>query len=137
MKRWIFFTGILMAFTANAQDEEGKVTVHAEAAVEEFLQTRQLQFAADSSVNGYRIQIFISTDRKQAMAEEEKFRNTFPGIPLYMKYDAPNFKLRVGDYNNKLEAQYLYKLLSTDYPRLFLVPDRVYPLNFSSVLFEK
>ena len=45
-----------------------------------------------------------------------------PYMPFWL---APNFKLRVGDYRTRLEAEKMLHELRTAYPGCFVVPDEV------------
>lgn len=113
---------------AQSQDTlDGKVTVLADPRIERILDTRRVYFNLDSTSQGYRIQILMSTDHREARLEMENFQLKYPNIPIYLKYDSPNFKLRIGDYPGKIEAHYWFVELQDEYPNLFLVPDKVNP----------
>jgi len=105
----------------------GKVTVKGDPRIDKILNRRVEFYSLDSSSQGYRLQILSITDRKEAMLEMENFQLKYPEIPIYIKYDSPNFKLRIGDFSNKIEAHYWFIKLQEEYPRLFVVPDKVYP----------
>lgn len=128
MKRKLFslLFMIPMALFAQSSDSAG-VTVEADARIDKLIEKRKEAFRIDSTESGFRIQIYSTTDRKQILLEEEKFKSNYPELALYMKYDSPNFKLRVGDFKSKLDAQYWFNKLQADYPTLFLVPDKVNP----------
>ena len=131
--RSMFFLLLIALFSmpAMAQNyvpDSGEVKVVADPRIEKLLDRRKELFLADSARVGYRIQILSATDRKQAMMELENFQLKYPEIPVYIKYDSPNFKLRVGDFSDKIEAQYWFARLQGEYPNLFLVPDKVNPL---------
>lgn len=123
---------MLLVFSGNlfAQSQDtlpGKVTIVADPRVQKILETRIVYFDMDSTHQGYRIQILSSTDRREAMLEMENFELKYPDIPIYLKYDSPNFKLRVGDFSGKIDAHYWFAGLQAEYPNLFLVPDKVNP----------
>ncbi len=115
-----------LALFAQTSDSTG-VTVEADPRIDKLIEKRKEAFRIDSTESGYRIQIYSTTDRKQILLEEEKFKMNYPELALYMKYDSPNFKLRVGDFKSKLDAQYWFNKLQAEYPTLFLVPDKVNP----------
>jgi len=129
MKRLIYVILFSIPLPLMAQDNSGsgKVTVKADPRIEKILNRRVEFFNLDSSQQGYRLQIMSITDRKEAMLEMENFQLKYPQIPIYLKYDSPNFKLRIGDFSNKIEAHYWFMKLQEDYPHLFVVPDKVYP----------
>ena len=83
-------------------------------------------------VEGYRVEIFFSpaVDAYE-MAKKKKleFLSKYPDIPVYIKYDAPNFRVRVGDFRTKNEALKLYKKIKSNYSVAFIVADDIkFPL---------
>jgi len=129
MKRVIFilFLCVSMPVLAQNNPETGKLIVKADPRIEKILNRRVDFYNLDSSYQGYRLQILSITDRKEAMLEMENFQLKYPEVPIYLKYDSPNFKLRIGDFSSKIEAHYWFMKLQEDYPHLFVVPDKVYP----------
>ena len=56
-------------------------------------------------VKGYRLQIYTTLDRAEALKYKSLFQNNFPDIPAYLVYEEPVYKVRVGDYLSKGEAK--------------------------------
>lgn len=52
---------------------------------------------------GYRIQLYNGGEQ-QARKMRAKFRVTFPGNKIKLVYKSPEWKVQVGDYKTKLEA---------------------------------
>ncbi len=77
------------------------------------------------SISGYRIQIHFGNDREKAKEVKTKFLQTFPDIQAYDSYQSPNFRVRVGDYRNKLEATKYLKQISIAFPSSFIVTDDI------------
>jgi len=72
-------------------------------------------------VYGYRVQIFAfeSMERAEAAAEEARIRLD---LPVYVEYVPPFYKVRVGDFIEREEAERIRdKLRLTGYPDAFLV----------------
>lgn len=134
MKKTFFFflwmSLCSVSFAQDSSDRDTGIRVEADPRIEKILQRKKDLFQLDSTNIGYRIQIFASTDRKEAMLELENFQLKYPEVSIYMKYDSPNFKLRVGDFSGKVEAQYWFARLQEEFPNLFLVPDKVNPMRF-------
>ncbi|MBC7383657.1 MAG: SPOR domain-containing protein [Bacteroidia bacterium] len=80
---------------------------------------------ANSSMDGYRIQIFSGSERKTANALKTRFKNDFPDEPVYLTYQQPYFKLRIGDFRSMIEAQPLYHQLLKNYMQALIIPDRI------------
>ena len=73
--------------------------------------------------NGYRVQLFFCSSKKQAMEVNASFIETYPGQESYVIYDVPYFKVRVGDFNTRMKAAKLQKQLTEDFPGSFIVQD--------------
>lgn len=80
---------------------------------------------AANNMAGYRIQIFFGSDRKEANEARTKFLQLFPETDAYLIYQAPYFKVRVGDYRNQLEAQPVYRVVLNQFDKVFIVPDKI------------
>ena len=61
--------------------------------------------------------------------QKVKFLSKYPDYAVHIKYDAPNFKVRIGDFRTKNEALELLKDIDRSYPMAFIVPDKInFPL---------
>lgn len=80
---------------------------------------------ANVQIDGYRLQIIASSNKDLVTGERSKFVATYPSIRPYMKYDQPNFRLRVGDFRTKLEAQKLQNDLKDVFPYAIVVKDKI------------
>jgi hypothetical protein len=86
--------------------------------------------AAKMSRPGYRIQIYFGADRAKAQELRTDFMRTFPEMGAYLIYQQPNFKVRVGDFRSRLEAQGFLKSLNDRYTPSFIVPEEIRLPNF-------
>ena len=79
-------------------------------------------------LSGYRLQLFSGSGteaRQQANKLRAEFMDYHPDIPAYLIYQAPNFKVRVGDYRTELEAIRLQRELEYQYSGGFVVKDDI------------
>lgn len=86
---------------------------------------------------GYRVQLFSGSGteaRQQANNLRAEFMNQNPDIPAYLIYQAPNFKVRVGDFRTELEAIHLQREISYQYPGGFVARDLI---KFPKLTIEK
>jgi hypothetical protein len=74
---------------------------------------------------GYRFQIMYSATREETYAAKTKFYQSFPTIHAYVDYEQPYYKLRVGDFRNKLQLTKNFSLITSLYPSAFTVRDNV------------
>jgi hypothetical protein len=80
---------------------------------------------ASTSSNGYRIQIFSGSDRKEAYNVQSKFQNKFPDTHTYLSYRDPNFKVKVGDFRSRLEAEKMVEEMKPAFGGLFIISEKI------------
>ena len=81
-----------------------------------------------TGIQGYRIQIFrASGNRSKLLTEQEKakFDAKHPNIRSYISYDEPYYRLRVGDFRSRLDAQRFLNKISSEYIYSIIVVDRI------------
>lgn len=94
--------------------------------------TAPIEIPADSAVveevvaQGFRIQIFATSSIDEANSAKLTAEGRVGQDEVYVVYDPPVYKVRVGDYVERLEAnQRLSKLINQGYPDAWVVADRV------------
>jgi hypothetical protein len=81
----------------------------------------------EETSNGFRVQIFFGSNRQAAYSAQEKFREEYPEFRTYITYTEPNFKVQVGDFRTRLEAEKLEKELTQIFTSLFIIPGKINP----------
>ncbi len=73
-------------------------------------------------MQGYRIQVFSGNDAKTAKGEafqkEQTIKSSFPSLRTSVTYTAPFWKLRIGDFRTREEAEAMMKQISQQLPSL-------------------
>ncbi len=136
-KGWIMILAlfILPALQLTGQTgHDGRITVIQDPSIDTLLARHVeinealLQDDDNYGINGYRIQIFeesgnkSSTHAREVMAE---FTEKYPDIPVYLTWQAPNFKVRVGDYATKMQAEGYLQKIKKDYPIAWVIKDKI------------
>jgi hypothetical protein len=81
---------------------------------------------ARRNIAGYRLQVINTSDRNAAISAKTKIYQLYPELKAYLLYQAPYFRLRVGNFRDKDEAEEYRKLLSKEFPNnVFLVRDTI------------
>lgn len=80
---------------------------------------------ANQTMSGYRIQIYFGGVRQKASEIKLDFNSKYPALAAYLTYQQPNFKVRVGDFRTRFEAQKFLKDIEGLYPSSFIVPEEV------------
>ncbi len=82
--------------------------------------------AQPETVQGYRVQVVATNNFDEATAARNLLSSALPNLWVYMVYDAPTYKIRVGDYLNRSDANLsLDSLAAMGYKEAWIVPDRV------------
>ncbi len=76
------------------------------------------------NVPGFRIQVINTSDRNAAISAKTKVYQLYPELKAYLIYQSPYFRLRVGNFKDKEEADGYMKVLSKQFPgNVFLIRD--------------
>lgn len=84
-------------------------------------------------IEGWRIEIFFEAgnySKKLATEAKAGFVEQYPEVPSYLIFQQPYYKVRVGDYRTKMEAEKFLNEIEMGYPQAFVVMDEI---NFPSL----
>lgn len=122
---YLFLVIAAVAFSQN----RGSLNVNQDSRIATLLQKQRQVYAIDSSFNGYRIHIFMEIGN-EALTHAEKvkkqFEEAFPDIPIYLSYSEPYFRLRAGDFRNRVEAEKCLRRVKPIFREAFVTTDMVY-----------
>ena len=76
-------------------------------------------------IKGYRIQIISSSTKATVDSERGRFMSQNTGESSYTDYKAPNFKLLVGNFRTKLDAQRFQQQISNVFPNTIIIADEI------------
>lgn len=81
---------------------------------------------------GYRVRIFFDNSqsaRAHSASIADSFAEAYPDVPVYLTHVNPYFKVAVGDFRTKADAQKFSKELKGKYPSVFIVKEAInYPI---------
>jgi len=107
--------------TASAGMPGGDITAKLNVILDTIaVRNRNIRFA-----QGYRVQIYTGTNREEATKARNRSYARFPDVTPHFDYTQPNFRVRVGDFLDRLEAQRVYAGLLAEFPNALIVPDRI------------
>ena len=128
MKRIILFSILLVCTTLAMAQKKGSLKVNQDSKIENLIARQRSLNAADSTINGYRIHVFmeIGNDALQhAKSVKSQFERAFPDIPIYLTYSEPYFRLRAGDFRNRVEAEKCLRRIKPRYKEAFVTADMI------------
>lgn len=124
-----FILIIFCCHSASAQ-EKGKVVVLKDPQIDSLIArrlelSRGVSIGKSVSVSGFRVQIFSGLDRQQANSEQSNFKSRYPNITSYISYTQPYYRLRVGDFRTRLEAEKFMNELKKYYSSMFIFSEMI------------
>lgn len=77
--------------------------------------------------HGFRIQVLNTSDRGEAIGTKTKLLQLFPGEKVYLLYQEPYFKVRLGNFRDRDEADSELQQLAKQFPGSFVIPSAIEP----------
>jgi 5-hydroxyisourate hydrolase-like protein (transthyretin family) len=111
---------VLLGLTTSATAQNTKVKVDQDSQIDKLL-----EFKKDlRTVDIYKIQIY-SGDRSGAERVKNSFSSFFNDIPASMEFNTPNYKIWVGNFTNRLEAERALVKIKKEYANAFIFKPKV------------
>ncbi len=80
---------------------------------------------ATLTIDGWRIQLFSTTDRSKLEGARGTFINRYPNMPVDWVHASPWYRLRAGAFATKLDATRTLNSLKIYYPDAYLAKDKI------------
>ncbi len=90
-----------------------------------------------SSFSGFRVQLYSGGDRGLARRMVNYLEDTLKTEePVYLHYEQPNFKVKIGDFLNRVKAHEVHATLREAYPNSLVIRDNI-TFNLTEYLYGK
>ncbi len=76
-------------------------------------------------VDGFTVQVYSGPNREQANNARAELRAIGLDIPSQVVYVQPNFKVKVGKFYSRLEANQVYAQVREVFPNALLLPEKI------------
>jgi len=122
----VFVITCLLSISCVAQ--KGVLILNQSPRIDTLLMKQRQIHAADSTIDGYRVQIFMELGNdalKHADSVMTKFSEKYPDVPIYLIFGQPYYRLRIGDFRTRLEAEHMYQRVKKKYKNAFVTADRI------------
>lgn len=120
--RKIFLCALLFSIVVNVF---GQPTVNVDSQLKKLADRHVAYNKARKSSPGYRVQIHFGNARQKAQDIKTECESMFPNIPAYLTYQAPNFKVRIGDCKTRWEAAKILEEVKNNFDVAFIVKDEI------------
>ena len=97
------------------QEKKGDLRVESSARVNELVAQKMEYNKTVDSYPGFKIQIYYGSE-KECYEIKDEFRAMYPDIPTSIVFSTPQWKLQVGNYRTRLEADKSILGIKKEYP---------------------
>lgn len=106
-------------------ESDSSVVITKDERVDDLIKKQKELNLQKQTIPGYRVQIYFGANRPKAAEIKNDFNSKHPEKTSYITYQQPNFKIRVGDFRTRLEAQKFLKDIEGQYATSFIVQDEI------------
>lgn len=110
--------------------QQGSVQIIADERVDLLIDKHKYLNRHQPVLDGWRIQIFFEAgvnSKRKATDAQQRFKSLYSNTEAYLSFKEPYYRVRVGDFRTRLEAEGFLQKIKADYPNAFAVSEKVYP----------
>jgi len=114
--------------SASCMAQSGSLSLKQDPRIDSLIKKQRQIYDNDSTIDGFRVQIFMETGNdavRHADSIKELFARKYPDVPVYLIFGQPYYRLRVGDFRTRLEAENQYQQIKKEYADSFVTADRI------------
>ncbi len=111
--------------------DTNSVVVHKDPRLD-LLVKKQIQINEETSRDarrigkGFRLLVINTNKRDEAIAAKSKVYTYFPELKAYLIYQSPYYKLKVGNFKERKDAEYYQKKMQKHFPKgVFIMNDTI------------
>jgi hypothetical protein len=120
-----------LSFSAMSQSDSSALAVHKDPRID-MLVRKQVEInelttrESRRNIPGFRIQVINTTDRNKALQAKTTVYRLYPELKAYLLYQSPYFKLRVGNFQNRKDAENYQRSLTKEFKEnVYIVNDTI------------
>ncbi len=124
----LLFVLIAVMFFVPRLSAQGSVTLYGDKGVETLVGRHVAFNEYVKGFPGYRIQIYFDSgnySKNRAFGEKAKFIARYPDVAAYVIFQEPYYKVRVGNFRNKLEAEAFKQRIKEQWPEAYIIKDDI------------
>ncbi|MFZ1590661.1 MAG: SPOR domain-containing protein [Chitinophagales bacterium] len=118
-------TGLLLLAVSVGFCQTGTVVINDQAGAGQLIEQHVLFNKEHGELPGFRIQVMATSSLVTAKEAKAGFLKQFDDYRATIVFEAPNYKLRIGNYTNRFDANRDLQLLLESYPNALIVKDLI------------
>lgn len=99
----LIFCILILFFSELSYSQKGNITIKEDAKIPQLLELKKNLEEENNLTDGYTIQLFYG-EKSRANSIINKYRNSYDAWPASIKYETPNYKVWVGNFTFRLDA---------------------------------
>ncbi len=106
----------------------GQIKIHQDSRIDSIINKHIEYNRHQNGIEGYRVQVFFDAGNNslnRATNIAEQFQLLYPGDTAYISFSEPYYKVRVGDFRTRLDAEGYLQQVLPDYPNAFVIRDKI------------
>lgn len=119
IKDYLFIGVLLFGIQQIGVAQTGKVTIQQDENIPRLLDMKSEMIKNGKLGERYKIQLYYG-DNNSASNVIKKFRSQYSEWPSQIIYETPNYKVWIGNFRNRLEADRVLMKIKGDFPSAFI-----------------
>jgi len=122
-----FILLVFIVFVQNnleAQTEDGAVRIESSAHIDQMLAQKKNYNKSLEKFQGFKIQIYYGSE-KECYEVKEEFKSLYPDIATSIIFSTPQWKLQIGNYRTRLEADHAMVGIKKEYPSAIVLATEI------------
>ncbi len=107
-----------------AQQEKGELKIETSARIDKVVDQKKEYNKSLKTVKGFRIQLFYGGEKESYKIRDE-FKEQFPDISTKIIFSSPQWKVQVGNYRTRLEADRTLVEIKQKYPAAIILSTEI------------
>lgn len=119
------FSAILLFLGFGCFAQTGTITIKDNAGAGALVEKHIFFNKEHGELPGYMIQVFAGTSLITAKDSKALFLQRYSDYNASIVFEAPNYKVRIGNYTNRFDANRDLQEIITEYPSAYVVKDLI------------
>lgn len=110
------------------QDNDGEISINADPRIDNLVQLHIAYNEEYPVIDGYRIHVFLKSGNEALVDAEEvklEFEEKYEDVPAYITFGEPYYRVRVGDFRTRLEAEKFLQKINRTYQNAWVTRDKI------------
>ena len=116
----IILSLLTVFFAQNIFGQRSTVTIHQDGNIPQFLELKKSLEKDNKLADGYTIQLYYG-ELEEATSIIKKYRSSYTTWPASIEYETPNYKVWVGSYGTRIEADRALMEIQQEFPSAFIL----------------